>query len=271
MNNKVNKLTGYHFKSLCRSFHPYLLLSVCIGVMIFYIKSRFEEVNYETVLVMSDPYQIPVMVMIVIAGIFLSISVMLSISRERMSGVMEVFFYTPIRISDYLAGYLESHMFIYFIMAGLFIFSIFITQAVTNIFCTYKSLLYFVVSIPVVACCIGMGIFFACISKNQRNALVYFFVVVLLFLGIQAGSSIVSSAVATQEILDLVFLRDILEKINTSIAFLNPVACFISITEGFLAHDYRNAVISVFWLILLSAFWFFVSVKAIRKRGVVAE
>lgn len=271
MNNKIRKLTGFYFKSLCKSFNLYLLLSLCIGVMVFYIKSRFEEVNYETALVMSDPYQIPVMVMIIISGIFLSISVLLSISRERMSGVMEVLFYTPIKTTDYLGGYLLSHLGAFILMAGIFILSMFSTQVITNIAFTYKSFLYFGASLPMISCCIGMGMFFASMSKNQRNALVYFFLIVFFFIGIQIGTSVVSSAVATQEILDLVFLRNTLEKINTGIAFLNPVACFISVADEYLSYDYRGALFSILRLVLLSAFWFFISIKAIQKRGVVSE
>ena len=270
-NNKLQQLSYWQFRSLMRSFQPYLLLSVCIGIMVFYIKSRFEEINYETALVMSDPYQIPVIVMIAAAGIYLSISVMLSISRDRISGVMEILFYAPLRIVDYLGSYFQSHIFVYIILAVIFYLNILILQAITNIYSTYRIILYFVVSIPVITCCIGMGTFFACISKNQRNSLVYFFIVSILFLGIQIGSSLVSSAVAAREIVDLVFLRDILERINSNVAFINPIACFISITEGILAHDYKAAGLSVGWLFILSAFWFFISIKAFQRRGVISE
>ncbi len=191
---------GYRFRSIisigCRGFksliyspgfYGTIFLSALIAVLISYI---YLKVIFETgVMIMANPLNIPLIVTMMISTSYLAFTALLSVSKERDSGTVEVLFYGTVdSISYILAKYLEQML--SFVLMLFFYLSIFwLLGTRTNFGLPMTTTLILTLAGAVASSVVALGILLAVITSKIRTSIFTLIAILVLFIVVQLGDA----------------------------------------------------------------------------------
>jgi membrane-associated phospholipid phosphatase len=88
----------------------YVAVSLALLAAGWIISNDVRAVRAADVLVLEHPFRTPVTVAVLLVSMFLGVSAVVSVARERDRGTLEVLFYGPIDEASYLAGKLFGQL-----------------------------------------------------------------------------------------------------------------------------------------------------------------
>src|SRR5687767_2990856 len=92
------------FQSLARGLGGYVALAAALVGVAWILGTDLELVRANGLLVQDNTFQAPLLGAVLMLSMFLSISAVVSVARERERGTLEVLFYGPIDEVAYVAG-----------------------------------------------------------------------------------------------------------------------------------------------------------------------
>lgn len=171
----------------------YVITTLALFAALLLLRNYLNFVGESGLVVLSGAFNFPLFVTIFLSALFLALTSVMTIARERDTGTIEVLFYGPIDSSAYVVGKYLAQLVTYLVMLVLlgFVFLLFVNA--TNF--TFPNSLGWVVllSVLVASDVIAFGIFLSALSSRVRTALAIFLGVVIVLLAIQFGDQLVTA------------------------------------------------------------------------------
>ena len=92
------------FRVMLFSWGPYLVLSLSLLAATLILRNYLNFVDANGLFMVSGVFNIPLFVVISLSAIFLAVSSVTTIARERDQGTMEALFYGPVDSFSYVLG-----------------------------------------------------------------------------------------------------------------------------------------------------------------------
>jgi len=266
--NTVWVLAKRELRSTIYGVGIYLTILVSLIISSVILQNHIKAVGRDEMLITASPLAYPLFIATTVCAIYLALSSVTSIAREKDMQTLETLFYGPVDhaayiLSKYLKGVL-SYIFIVVFLAVYFV----IASVISNLGLSLKFLGVIFLSLFLSSCVITFGIFISTLAESVRTS-------VLLFIGIVGGLiaiQIMHGMLIKMEEPSLAgsffYLKNILSIINAGVKWASP---FFYVNKGMEAVSLGRVgmyVLSGGVSIIYSAVALLLSVLVLKRKGV---
>ena len=233
------------------------------------LRNYLNFVDEKGLLVLSGAFTPPLFTAVFLSSLFLALSSVTTIARERDQGTMEVLFYGPVDSISYILGKYLAHLVVYLIMIVIYSVGFVMYAEFTNLVFPSNLILVLLLSILVTSDVIAFGMFLSTLSRTVRTALLLFLAVVLVFVVIQAGYILLTTIPIQDRYYNpVLFLKNAFSLLNQVAGWLSP---FSYLNQGLNAVTWGRMA-SYLMLLALSAVYTIVflalSIVTLERKGV---
>jgi ABC-type transport system involved in multi-copper enzyme maturation permease subunit len=247
----------------------YLILSLALLAAIVILRNSLNFIDENGLLVASGAFTLPLFAVILVSALFLALSSVTTIARERDQGTLEALFYGPVDSVAYVLGKYLAQVGTYLVMVAIYVGSFLIYAGLTNFIFPASLGWVILLSILIVSNLIALGIFLSTLVGTVRTALLLFLGLVVVFLVIEAGHEVLAALPVQGGYYNpLLFLQNALALLNQGVDWLSPLAY---LNQGMEAVR-RESYIAYLAILLISALYTFIflglSVITLERKGV---
>jgi len=248
----------------------YIVLSLALLTAVLALRNSLSFIDENGLFVASGAFTFPLFVAIFLSSLFLALSSVATIARERDQGTMEALFYGPVDSLSYVLGKYLAQISLYVLMAIVYMAGFFLYATLTNFTFSLSLLWVILLSILVASDFIAVGIFLSTLSSKVRTAILLFLSVVLLFLAIEVGQEILL-AIPVQGngyYNPLLFAQNVLTFLNQIVAWLSPISYLNQGIEA-IRRGHVTSYLIIFTISLIYTLIFLgLSVVTLERKGV---
>ena len=248
----------------------YIVLSLALLAAVLSLGNSLNFINENGLLVASGAFTFPLFVVIFLSSLFLALSSVATIARERDQGTMEALFYGPIDSLSYVLGKYLAQIAIYILMAIVYIAGFFLYAGLTNLTFSPGLLWVILLSVLVASDFIAVGIFLSTLSGKVRTAVLLFLSVALLFLVIEVGHEILLAIPVEGGgyYNPLLFLQNILTFLNQVVDWLSPIAYLSQGLEAIRRGSVTSYLLTFIISLIYTLIFLGLSVITLERKGV---
>jgi len=262
-------LTRRKARELCLGW-PFLVMLV-FQQLVFFLMQRdaLLALSRDGILVAFHPAQYGLLVSVVLLGVFLLLYAAAEPARERESGALETLFYGPVSETLYLSAILVS------VIAAMLVsgFCLLGALGIGAVFIGYEIPASLLPLLPITVFCFcgisAAGIFISVLFRQGRLTLTVVTILLIFSLAITVGNFWFSQ-IDFSGSFAMIFLRRALSAVNQVLAFVFPFGLYLDDLSRFIGYG-RIPLPHVLWYLFYAAGLFFLSVKVLRKYGVLAR
>ncbi len=246
-----------------RSIGMYLVVSLSLAAAALLLRNDLAFMQEGGLAVMSIPLLFPFFVATLVMSLFLAVSSLAAISREREQGTMQTLFYGPVDEADYVLGKFLAQLVVFSVMLGAVCFVLLAWAWAGNLHVSLALAGAVALAVACAAATIAGGIFLSVVAANTRVALLAFLAVAALFLAVQAGLAFLAGSSAPTTA-----LAEALAGLSRVFGLVSP---FAYLERGLDAVAYRSTPEYLGWLataLVFACCALGLAVLALRKRGV---
>ena len=247
----------------------YIVISFAMFVAFLLLRNYMDFVGESGLVVLSGAFNFPLFAVIFLAAIFLALTSVTTIARERDLGTIEALFYGPIDGFSYILGKYMAQIVAYLVMMTVLGSGFWLYTAATNF--TFPNTLGWVIllSILVTSDVIAFSIFLSALSNRVRSALSVFLIVVLILLVIQFGQELLAVIPLQSHYYNpALFLQDTLALLAQVVRWFSPFSYLMQGMEAVRRGEMSSygltcLIASLFTLLFLS-----LAVITLERKGV---
>ena len=247
----------------------YIVLSLALLAAVLILRNYLSFVDENGLLILSGAFNFPIFAIIFLTALFLALSSVATIAREREQGTMEALFYAPVDAIAYILGKYLAQVSTYLVMVVIYILCFLLYAFFTNFTFPVSLIWIGFLSVLVASDVIAFGIFISAWSGRVRTAIFLFLTVIVLLILVQFGQQFLAAVPANSSYYSPVqFLQGALDFINRIVIWLSP---FSYLTQGMEA--IRRGSFATYWLIvgasvIFTLLFLALSVDALERKGV---
>jgi len=156
------------WRSMIFSWGLYIALSLALLAAILILRNHLNFVGENGLLVVSGAFTLPLFAVIIVSSLFLALSSVTTIAREREQGTMEALFYGPIDAFSYVLGKYLAQVATYLVMVIFYGCCFLFYAGLTNFTFSGDQYLVLLLSVLIASNFIVVGIFRQC-KKGERK------------------------------------------------------------------------------------------------------
>ena len=249
----------------------YLTVGVVYAICSFLIRSVFGAMEEGGIRVASDPLAFPYLVAVLLPMVYISISAVVSVVRERGDGTLQVLFHGPVGYGGYLAGKFISELATYAAVAGFILLYFLYMSLTTNLSLSVEFVQVLGASFLFAACMISLGLFVSSITAGIMRAILLFAVIVLGFSGTELLHRLFVDLSLVTGSASLGYARESMAVVLQIVRWVSPVFYFLRSYDA--AHVHSTGIYS--WYMAASGVYagivLVVCRFALQWRGVLAK
>jgi ABC-type transport system involved in multi-copper enzyme maturation permease subunit len=219
-------------EALIRGVGGYAALATALLVAGWLLATDVGTVQANGLLVRDSPFQAPLLAAALVLSMFLAISAVVSVARERERGTLEVVFYGPVDEAAYLAGKFAGQVTGYALALPVVIASFLLLSLFTGFAFTHLVLLGLVASIVPAAEVVAFGLLLSVAAGRLRTAILLFVGVVALFVAIAFAYNVVSAIPVGSPASPILPLRDALSALDAAVDWVSPFSYLERVLES---------------------------------------
>jgi ABC-type transport system involved in multi-copper enzyme maturation permease subunit len=255
-------------QTLVRGVGGYVALTVALVAVAWLVGTDLERARSSGLLVRDNPFQGPLLAAVLVLSMFLSISAVVSVARERERGTLEVLFYGPVDEPGYLFGKFAGQVLAYLLALPLLLLC-FLLIGFTTGFLIPRALFFgLVASVVPVAEVVAFGLLLSVLAGRLRTSILLFIGVTVLFLAISVGYSVVSTIPLENPASPILPLRDSLAALDTVVDWLSPFAYLERVLENIALGAWPTVLTSLLAGLGHVAITLALASLLLRRRGV---
>lgn len=268
--NAVLLIQQRDFKSMIFGRGVYIVLSLALLAAVLALRNSLSFIDENGLLVASGAFTFPLFAVIFLSSLFLALSSVATIARERDQGTMEALFYGPIDSLSYVLGKYLAQITIYIVMTIVYVAGFFLYSGLTNFTFPLGLLWVILLSILVASNFIAVGIFLSTLSGKVRTALLLFLSVALLFLVIEVGHEILLAipVAGSGYYNPLLFLQNVLTFLNQIVDWLSPISYLNQGIEAIRRSSVASYLITFVISLIYTLIFLGLSVITLERKGV---
>lgn len=264
----VKALSKRDLYSTLRSWGIYIAVFLSFLASSFILKNYLDSIKEDDILISADPLNYPLFLSVVIISFYLAILSAISISREKDQGTLEVLFYGPVSCPAYILGKYLKDILTYLVTLVLFVAYFWGVSFLTNLGFSYGLVKILLTSIFSVSCIVSFGLFISSLTGKMRNSIIWLIGILILFLAIQVGQTILLGMPEESLSPVLTYLGNTLFVISRIVSWISP---FSYLTRGIDAVSLGNAFLyglNILYSIIYSAILLSLSMFILKRKGV---
>lgn len=264
----VKALTKKDFYSILSGWGIYIVVCLSFIAPSFLLKNFLESIKKDDILISADPLNFPLFISVVIISFYLVILSVISISREKDQGTLEVLFYGPVSSSTYILGKYINSILTYLVVTIFFLAYFWGVSLLTNLGFSWGLGKVILTSIFSVSCVVSFGLFISSLTKKIRNSIIWLIGLLILFLVIIVGQTILFSMSQEEISPFLTYLGNTLSVISRGVTWINP---FSYLTRGRDAVSLHNSFLyglNILYSIIYSTILLLLSMFMLKRKGV---
>ena len=256
-------------RELCLGKAFLALLFLQQAAFFFFQRDALLALERDGILVAFHPAQYGILVSVLLLGIFLLLYAAAEPARERESGALETLFYGPVSLGIYLSSVLAA------VIAAMLVSLLALLGAlvVGVLFIGYEIPTSLLPLLPVTVfcfCCVcAVGMFISVLFRQARLTLGAVAILLIFSLAVSAGNFWFSRTDFSGSFA-MIFLRRALSAVNLGLSFIFPLGLYLDDLSWFIGYG-RIPPFHVLWYLLYGAGLYFLSVRVLGKRGVLAR
>tara|TARA_B100000945_G_C20426858_1_gene621038 strand:+ start:1256 stop:2098 length:843 start_codon:yes stop_codon:yes gene_type:complete len=201
--------------------HVVTFVSLLISVTI--LRNYLTYIEANGLYPMPDLFSFPYRWAIILTGVYLSFSVVVSISRERESGTLELLFYGPVDYASYVIGKYVAHFSIYCLVIVLYLLCFLLISRIAGVQMTNSFFMTVLLSVFTGGYLISIGLFISAISTSVRSATLVFLTLIVSILLLQGSQVWLSNiAIESDYYNPVLLLQQLLGLVQTIVGWLSP-------------------------------------------------
>ncbi len=205
-------------------YGPGVYLVVAFGMLatLPVVSSYLDAVERSRVLVLADAFTLPFFVAATVAMLFLALSSVATVAREREQGTLETLFYGPVDIASYV---LAKHLaqVVTFLPIGLGLAALMLAYSgITGLRLPGAFGLELLLSVFTAAAVTALGICLSTLVRGARAGIALFAALTGLFLAIRLGAELLSGIPVTNNSSPLLLLRNVMLALDTIVEYISP-------------------------------------------------
>lgn len=256
-------------RSMLLGYGVYLVLSLALLAGVLLLGNYLNFVDENGLLVLSGAFNLPLFAIIFLSAIFLALSSVATIARERDQGTMEALFYGPIDAIAYVLGKFLAQMATYLVMVAIYALCFIIYASFTNFTFPWSLGWVVLLSIWVTANVVTFGIFVSAWSSRVRTALLLFLSVVLVLVVIQFGQELLATIPLEGGYYNPVqLLQAALGALNEIISWLSPFSYLMQGMEAVRRQSSSTYLLVLAVSTFFSLLFFILSIVVLERKGV---
>ena len=245
----------------------YLAVLTALVISSIALDNYLKAVGRDRLLITASPFAYPLFIATGVCAVYLALSSVTSIARERNTQTLELLFYGPVDNTSYIfAKYVKAVLSYLYVSTLVVVYYVF-ASLTTNLGLSFKFLGVLALSFFLASCVITFGIFMSTLCRSVRNS-------VLLLFGIVGG--LVAIQVVLEVLMNMgdnlppvfVHLRNTLSILHAIVKWVSP---FYYLDKGMEAVSIGSAAkyaVSGIFSTVYSAFFILLSILAMKSKGV---
>ena len=265
----VRLIQRRELRTMLFGFGLYVVIALGLMAAILLLRNYLNFVQESGLLVMSGAFNFPLFAVIFLAAIYLAISSVTTIARERDQGTMEVLFYGPVDSISYVLGKYLAQMATYLFMLLVFALCFGLFAGLTNFSFPGNVGWVVLLSILVVSDVVAFSIFLSAQSSSVRTALFLFLSILLGLILIQFGREILSAIPVTGRYCNPVLLmQNVLVNLNSVARWVSPFSYLMQGMEAVRRGSMDMYAVLAATSVLFSLLFLGLSVVLLERKGV---
>jgi len=257
------------WRSMIFGWGLYIALSLALLAAILILRNHLNFVGENGLLVVSGAFSLPLFAVIIVSSLFLALSSVTTIAREREQGTMEALFYGPIDAFSYVLGKYLAQVATYLVMLIFYGCCLLFYAGLTNFTFSGGQYLVLLLSVLIASNFIVIGIFFSALSGKVRTALLLFLGLILVFLAIELGRELVIATPLQGSYYNPVqFLQNVLSFLSQITAWLSPFS-YLSLGMDAVRRGNAGAYLTILLISTAYTILFLgLSIVTLERKGV---
>jgi len=266
--NTIWVLVKRELRSTIYGVGIYVAIFFSLIISAFIIENYLEAIIRDQMLISSNPLSYPLFIATTVFAIYLALTSVTSIAREKDMQTMEVLFYSPIDHTTYILSKYFKGLLSYIFMIPFLIIYFTMASVMSNFGLSGDFLRVILLSLFISSCVISFGIFISTLTENVRTS-------VLLFMGIVGGLIVIQVAhnmLLKMHVANLsspiINLKYTVSIIHNSVKWASP---FYYLSQGIEAVSIGSATkytLSAVFSMIYSFIALFFAILIITKKGV---
>lgn len=247
--------------------HVVTTLSILIAIVI--IRNYLNYIKANGIYPMPDLFSFPFRWAIIATGVYLAFSTVVTISRERESGTMELLFYGPVDHVSYVFGKYMAQVTLYLMILALYTVCFLTLSWMARIQLSASFFITILISVFTGSYLIAIGIFVSSISRSVRNATLVFLGIVMGALLIQGTQSWLSSIAPESDYYNpVLLLQQVVSWTQVALTWLSPFSYLNHGVDEMLRGNMKAFVGTIALAISFCLIFLTSSVLGLKFRGV---
>jgi ABC-type transport system involved in multi-copper enzyme maturation permease subunit len=218
--------------TLVRGIGGYVALTFALVCVAWLLGTELDRARAGGLLVHGEPFQASLLAAALVLSVFLAVSAVVSVARERERGTLEVLFYGPIDEPSYIAGKFAGQVAGFMVALPVLAASFLLFGLVSGFIVSPKLLFGLLASIVPAAEVIAFGLLLSVVAGRLRTSILLLLGITVLFLGIALAYAIVSVIPIDSPASPILPLRDALAALDMVVDWLSPFAYFERVLES---------------------------------------
>lgn len=212
-------------RSMILGLSMYIVLSLSLLASALILRNYLNFVNESGLLVLSDAVRLPFLIFVFLFSLFLALSSVTTIAREKDQGTLEVLFYGPVDCFSYILSKYLAQISSYLVAVAIYVCCFVVYAGLTNLIFPLSMTWVIVLSVLTTSAVIAFGMFLSTLTGTARAALLLFLGVLLVFVVIQAGHELLASISPQGRYYDpILFLKNVFSFLNKVATWLSPLS-----------------------------------------------
>ena len=246
----------------------YLVIALGMLATLPVVAGYLDTVERSRVLILADAFTLPFFVAATIAMLFLALSSVATVARERDQGTMEVLFYGPVDLRSYVLAKHLAHVLAYLPIAIGLAALMLAYAGMTGLRLPQAFALELLLSVFTAAAVAALGVCLSTLARGVRAGIALLGALTAAFLAIRVGSELLSAVAVTNNVSPLLLLRNVVLAIDAVAGYVSPFGLFQSGVDALMRQDPAGYLSAIALSCLQCAVLLFVSVRLLARRGV---
>lgn len=186
------------------------------------VSNDVSAIRASDLLVLEQPFRTSAAAAVLLVSMFIGVSAVVSVARERDRGTLEVLFYGPIDELSYIVGKLLGQLGGYVAILAVVIAGLLLLSFLTGFAMTGSVIAGLILSVAVAAQVVAFALLLSVLGGRVRSGVLLFIGVTVILVAITLGNQAVAALPIESATSAVIPVRDALAALQSVVAWISP-------------------------------------------------
>ena len=248
--------------------NPYFYAIVSLGLLIglFFLRNQIAELSDQGILVLDEPIILPLIIVVLVSGVYTAFNLAFTIAREKESGTMACLFFGPINEGTFIVGQLIKHALT--LMVGLLTGVVILACMAVYFHLPVSNLAIMAIALGFIfgLCLETISALIAVFLGKTRTVMYVFGLCFGIFFGLHFGVILLRGMENPGGV--MVYIKDFLEILLKLTKYISPFSYFLTGIEGLQLGQAKLVLSSLFASVSYIGVVSWIAIRVLRWKGV---